>query len=97
MLCISVLRYYLATYTSNVSNAATTARVSVCLFGLRGDSGTRPLADSLIHQVKFLQGQIDVFVIESVSLGELMGLQISHDGTDAGNWFLCPFFHHHNG
>ena len=83
-----VLRYYLGVYTGDVSNAETNANVSVCLFGDHGDSGVRSLSDSLIHQVKFLPGQIDVFTIECVSLGNLESVQVMHDGKDTGEYCI---------
>ena len=79
-----MLRYYVATYTANVRNAATTADVTITLFGSRGDSGARKLSESRTRQTKFAQGQIDVFSVEAVSLGALERVIVEHNGNDRG-------------
>jgi hypothetical protein len=73
-----------ATYTANVRNAQTTANAYITLYGSRGDSGRCCLDDSLTHQLRFLKGQVDVFVIEAVHLGQIEHVDVEHDGKDAG-------------
>lgn len=79
-----MLRYYVGVYTANVKNAATNANVAITMHGLEGDTGRRPLVDSLTHQIKFLKGQIDVFIIEAGYIGMIHSVTIEHDGKDKG-------------
>ncbi|XP_007487288.3 oxygen-regulated protein 1 [Monodelphis domestica] len=81
--------YEIHVYTGSKLGAETDSNVLINLIGTRGDSGKRRLHKSMNNQVKFQQGQVDIFVIKSVSLGELKKVLISHDGTGPGNgWFL---------
>ena len=79
-----MLRYYVAVYTANIREAATTANVFINIVGDRGDCGKRQLAESKLHSNKWMQGQTDVFIIEAVHLGKLRKIALEHDGTDKG-------------
>ena len=81
---VTVLRYYVTVFTGNMKEAGTQARVHATLFGSRGDSGRRPLLNSLSHNLRFLPGQVDVFVLEAVHLGTLEKIQFEHDGKNKG-------------
>ncbi len=85
LLLFSVLRYQVAVFTSNIAKGGTTAQVSITLFGKYGDTGRRPLRDSRTHDEPFGKGQVDVFEVEAVRLGDLLKLELSHDGTDPGS------------
>ncbi|XP_074056585.1 lipoxygenase homology domain-containing protein 1-like isoform X2 [Macrotis lagotis] len=90
---LSLVAYEIHVYTGSKIGAETDANVLINLIGTRGDSGKRRLHQSKNNQVKFQQGQVDIFVIKAVSLGELKKVLISHDGTGPGNgWFLEKIF-----
>ncbi|XP_072460708.1 lipoxygenase homology domain-containing protein 1-like isoform X3 [Notamacropus eugenii] len=86
---LPLVAYEIHVYTGSKLGAETDSNVLINLIGTRGDSGKRRLHQSKNNQVKFQQGQVDVFVIKAVSLGDLKKVLISHDGTGPGNgWFL---------
>ena len=78
------MRYFVAVFTANIKNAGTNAKAGLTLYGSQGDSGRRPLVDARTHDVKFVQGQVDIFTVESVHLGKLEKVELEHDGTDKG-------------
>ncbi|NWX89664.1 LOXH1 protein, partial [Nothoprocta pentlandii] len=84
-----VLVYEVHVYTGSKLGAETDSNVYVSLIGTRGDTGKRKLHRSKNNNVKFQRGQMDIFCIKAVSLGDLEKVLISHDGTGPGNgWFL---------
>nr|XP_033789545.1 oxygen-regulated protein 1 isoform X2 [Geotrypetes seraphini] len=85
---LPVTKYEVHVVTDDVWNAGTEANVYICVYGERGDSGSRLLFRSNKTR-KFLKGQTDSFQLEAVQLGNLSKIVIGHDGLEAGNgWFL---------
>ncbi|NXR12257.1 LOXH1 protein, partial [Semnornis frantzii] len=69
-------------------NAGTEADVYICIYGERGDTGSRQLLRSQKPK-KFLKGEVDTFAVEAVHLGHLGKVVIGHNGLGSGNgWFL---------
>ncbi|XP_073440095.1 oxygen-regulated protein 1 [Dendrobates tinctorius] len=86
---LELLKYDIQVYTGDLSDADAESKVYINVFGTRGDSGKRKLHKSKFHTGKFQKGQVDVFCIEAVSLGELQKIQMSCDGSKNGKgWFL---------
>ncbi|NXY68823.1 LOXH1 protein, partial [Glareola pratincola] len=84
-----VLVYEVHVYTGAKLGAETDSNVYINLIGTRGDAGKRKLHRSKNNNVKFRHGQMDIFYIKAVSLGDLEKVLISHDGAGPGNgWFL---------
>ncbi|NXX88039.1 LOXH1 protein, partial [Centropus bengalensis] len=84
-----VLVYEVHVYTGAKPGAETDSNVYINLIGTRGDAGKRKLHKSKNNNVKFRHGQMDIFCIKAVSLGDLEKVLISHDGAGPGNgWFL---------
>ncbi|KAF1413102.1 Lipoxygenase homology domain-containing protein 1, partial [Spheniscus magellanicus] len=84
-----VLVYEVHVYTGAKLGAETDSNVFINLIGTRGDTGKRKLHRSKNNNVKFRHGQMDIFCIKAVSLGDLEKVLISHDGAGPGNgWFL---------
>ncbi|NXX22199.1 LOXH1 protein, partial [Podargus strigoides] len=84
-----VLVYEVHVYTGAKLGAETDSNVYINLIGTRGDAGKRKLHRSRNNNVKFQHGQMDIFCIKAVSLGDLEKVLISHDGAGPGNgWFL---------
>ncbi|KAM6328427.1 LOW QUALITY PROTEIN: lipoxygenase homology domain-containing protein 1 [Alca torda] len=75
--------------TGNVWGAGTDANVFLSIYGIeRGDTGERQLKRSN-NLNKFEKGQVDVFTIKAIDLGELKKLRIRHDNSGASpSWFL---------
>ncbi|XP_029868281.2 oxygen-regulated protein 1 [Aquila chrysaetos chrysaetos] len=86
---LPLLVYEVHVYTGAKSGAETDSNVYINLIGTRGDAGRRKLHRSKNNNIKFRHGQMDIFCIKAVSLGDLEKVLISHDGTGPGNgWFL---------
>ena len=92
----NLITYEVQVHTANVEKAGTDARVSLTMYGevdgVKVDTGERKLAKSSTYSDKFERGHIDVFKIQSVSLGELKKLKIWHDNKGlklGGNQWLC--------
>ncbi|XP_071410619.1 oxygen-regulated protein 1 isoform X4 [Pithys albifrons albifrons] len=86
---LPLLVYEVHIYTGAKLGAETDSNVYINLIGTRGDAGRRKLHRSKNNSVKFRRGQMDIFCIKAVSLGDLEKVLISHDGAGPGNgWFL---------
>ncbi|XP_032775722.1 LOW QUALITY PROTEIN: oxygen-regulated protein 1 [Strigops habroptila] len=86
---LPVLIYEVHVYTGAKPGAEMDSNVYINLIGTRGDAGKRKLHRSKNNNVKFRHGQMDIFCIKAVSLGDLEKVLISHDGAGPGNgWFL---------
>ncbi|KAM6301572.1 lipoxygenase homology domain-containing protein 1 [Podargus strigoides] len=81
--------YEVHVLTGNVWGAGTDADVFLSIYGIeRGDTGERQLKRSN-NLNKFEKGQVDVFTIKAIDLGELKKLRIRHDNSGASpSWFL---------
>ena len=85
-MCCSVHRYSLALYTSQVISNLDDGRESslnvfVTVFGERGDTGRRHLTHSKTHAVPFRSGQIDVFFVSAVHLGQLKRIVVELEAS----------------
>ncbi|XP_063036774.1 lipoxygenase homology domain-containing protein 1 [Melospiza melodia melodia] len=81
--------YEVRVLTGTVWGAGTDANVFLSIYGMeRGDTGERQLKRSN-NLNKFEKGQVDVFTIKAIDLGELKKLRIRHDNTGTRpSWFL---------
>ncbi|XP_040828495.1 oxygen-regulated protein 1 isoform X2 [Ochotona curzoniae] len=85
---LPVTVYEVCVATGELWNAGTLAHVYICMYGEKGDSGSRQLFRST-NSCNFLRGQTDIFFLEAVHLGDVYKLVIGHDGLGPGNgWFL---------
>ncbi|XP_053571859.1 oxygen-regulated protein 1 [Bombina bombina] len=86
---LALVDYEILVYTGSVYDAGTKANVYINIFGERGDSGRRKLHKTRNQNIRFQKGQVDLFIIQAVSLGTLTKIWISHDGIGTENgWFL---------
>ncbi|XP_029447144.1 lipoxygenase homology domain-containing protein 1 [Rhinatrema bivittatum] len=86
---LPLMDYEIHVYTGSKPGADTDSNVHINLIGTRGDSGKRKLWRSKYQNSKFQQGQVDIFCIRAISLGQLKKVIIGHDGRGPGNgWFL---------
>ncbi|XP_069736464.1 lipoxygenase homology domain-containing protein 1 [Phaenicophaeus curvirostris] len=81
--------YEVRVLTGTVGGAGTDANVFLSIYGVgRGDTGERQLKRSN-NLNKFEKGQVDVFTIKAIDLGELKKLRIRHDNSGASpSWYL---------
>eukprot|EP00794_Sanderia_malayensis_P015737 gene15737-17322_t len=85
----TVVSYEIFVVTGDKLGAGTSSDVKICLFGKLGDSGERPLIRSKTNRNPFERKQVDIFVVDSICLGDLTILRIGHNGTALGSgWFL---------
>ena len=63
--------YSIRVRTSDVRNAGTDANVYVHIFGREADTGRLPLVASKTHKDKFERGNVDVFDIEAIDVGQI--------------------------
>ncbi|KAM6375920.1 LOW QUALITY PROTEIN: oxygen-regulated protein 1 [Alca torda] len=86
---LPLLVYEVHVYTGAKLGAETDSNVYINLIGTRGDAGKRKLHRAKNNNIKFRHGQMDIFCIKAVSLGDLEKVLISHDGAGPGSgWFL---------
>ena len=83
--------------TGKIRGAGTDANVYLYLYGDKDDSGKIMLAESMTHSNKFEKGNLDVFNVDTVDIGDVNKIQIGHDGANLGSgWYLefveleCP-------
>ncbi|XP_064496968.1 lipoxygenase homology domain-containing protein 1-like [Pseudopipra pipra] len=81
--------YEVRVLTGTVWGAGTDANVFLNIYGLeRGDTGERQLKRSN-NLNKFEKGQVDVFTVKAIDLGELKKLRIRHDNSGTSpSWYL---------
>uniref|UniRef100_A0A8C2T270 Lipoxygenase homology PLAT domains 1 n=1 Tax=Coturnix japonica TaxID=93934 RepID=A0A8C2T270_COTJA len=81
--------YEVHVLTGTVWGSGTDANVFLSIYGIgRGDTGERQLKRSS-NLNKFEKGQVDVFTIKAIDLGELKKLRIRHDNSGSSpSWFL---------
>ncbi|XP_006819004.1 lipoxygenase homology domain-containing protein 1-like, partial [Saccoglossus kowalevskii] len=86
---LPIFRYFITVFTGEIENAACEATIYMCIYGERGDTGNRVLFKSLNNENQFQEGQVDMFEIEAVSLGELQKVVVGHDNKEAGQGWFC--------
>ena len=79
----SVIHYDVIVHTGNVWNGATLGTVILEVHGDRGDTGKRILRHGN-HGVPFARGQVDIFPLECVSLGDIRFIKLKHDPGMSG-------------
>ncbi|KAG9270638.1 lipoxygenase homology domain-containing protein 1-like [Astyanax mexicanus] len=86
---LAVIKYRVTVYTGTVGGSGTDASVFLCLIGDLGDTGDRALINCKNNVNKFEKGNVDEFIIEAVSIGQVRRVRIGHDGRGGGcGWFL---------
>lgn len=69
--------------------AGTDANVFLILYGDKGQSGKMKMKNSITNKNKFEKGKKDVFKVATSNIGEIVKINISHDGAGPGaGWFL---------
>ncbi|KAF5899708.1 lipoxygenase homology domain-containing protein 1, partial [Clarias magur] len=80
--------YEVYVFTGSMWGAGTDANVYINIYGEMGDTGERKLRKSN-HFNKFERGQVDVFTLMAIDLGQLRKLRIRHDNRQASaGWYL---------
>lgn len=81
--------YKITVTTGNCNGASTDAQIRIKLYGKKGSTEFLKLEQSENHHVAFRRNQSDTFTIQTYHVGELAGITIGHDQTDAkSGWFL---------
>jgi len=69
-----VLRYAVAVFTTKLVCESGTFDAFITIYGKRGDTGQRLLHESVTYSRPFAAGQVDVFFVEAVHLGQLQDI-----------------------
>lgn len=84
-----VAQYEVAVKTSDKRGAGTDANVYVVFYGVDADSGEIPLYVAGDSGDKFERDALDVFIVNSLWVGEIMKLRVGHDAVGLGSgWHL---------
>ncbi len=84
-----VKQYQIDVYTGDKFACGTNANVFCTIYGDKGDTGERELANSETHMDKFERKHVDRFRIESADLGNIFKLKIRHDNSGISpDWLL---------
>nr|XP_054772356.1 uncharacterized protein LOC129280349 [Lytechinus pictus] len=85
---LPMMQYFVMVATGTEPNSATDANVYINIFGEKGDTGKRLLHRSN-NDDTFLEGQVDCFELEAVSVKKPTKVVIGHDGDSPGEgWYL---------
>ncbi|XP_037833937.1 lipoxygenase homology domain-containing protein 1-like [Kryptolebias marmoratus] len=86
---LPVIKYRLTVCTGNVGGSGTDASIFLNMIGDLGDTGERQLINCKNNVNKFEKGNMDEFIVEAVTIGQIRRLRIGHDGKGGGcGWFL---------
>ena len=86
--CVLGVPYTIEVVTGNKSNAGTSAKVYIIMYG--GKDGNQTSGKVWLHGGSFTRGRTDVFDVEVADmLSPLSRIDIGHDNSGAGaGWFL---------
>uniref|UniRef100_A0A8C7GXA2 Lipoxygenase homology PLAT domains 1 n=1 Tax=Oncorhynchus kisutch TaxID=8019 RepID=A0A8C7GXA2_ONCKI len=83
------LIYRVTVCTGKFGGSGTDATVFLNLIGDLGDTGERTLVNCKNNVNKFEKGNMDEFIIEAVSIGQVRRVRIGHNGRGGGcGWYL---------
>ena len=89
LFCFAVYKYQLAIWTGAEAQAATLSDVYCQIYGSKGDTGKRRLCNSKLHLKPFQLGQMDLFDIEAIDLGDIKKITLMMIAEEAkDNWHL---------
>ncbi|KAF7667477.1 hypothetical protein LDENG_00061370 [Lucifuga dentata] len=84
-----LIKYRVTVCTGTINGSGTDASVFINLIGSLGDTGDRELIHCKNNVNKFEKGNMDEFLIEAVTIGQISRVRIGHDGRGGGcSWFL---------
>ena len=84
-----VAQYEVAVKTSDKRGSGTDANVHIVLYGVDADSGEIPLYVAGDSGDKFERDALDVFIVNSLWVGEIQKLRVGHDAVGLGSgWHL---------
>lgn len=71
-------------YTSDIWGADTDNKIFLNIYGKLGDTGQRELYFARNSEEKFRRGNVDLFSIDAVQLGQLIKIKIGHNNSSPG-------------
>ncbi|ESO94896.1 hypothetical protein LOTGIDRAFT_144831 [Lottia gigantea] len=81
--------YRVEVKTRDVVYAGTNAKVTLRIYGSRGDTGPLQLDQSLNHSDPFKRNYIDTFILTAPVIGQIERIKIEHDNSGPGpGWYL---------
>ncbi|XP_055956181.1 lipoxygenase homology domain-containing protein 1 [Patella vulgata] len=88
---LAVLQYIVCMQTGKDREAeATDSIVSINIIGQKGETGIRPLVNSISgNNILWKSGDVDYFMIEAADVGKINKIRVVFDGDDKeNNWYL---------
>ncbi|CDQ62070.1 unnamed protein product [Oncorhynchus mykiss] len=86
---LPLIKYRVTVCTGKFGGSGTDATVFLNLIGDLGDTGERTLVNCKNNVNKFEKGNMDEFIIEAVSIGQVRRVRIGHNGRGGGcGWYL---------
>ena len=88
MFLSAVLRYAVAVFTTELISGSDKFDAFITIHGEQGDTGQRRLHESLTYPRPFAAGQVDLFFIEAVQLGQLQHALLEFSSYGKGQMML---------
>ncbi|KAM3928088.1 oxygen-regulated protein 1 [Leptodactylus fuscus] len=85
---LPVVEYKISVHTGEQMVGRSSGRMYICIQGENGDTGKRPLSLSDTDVISFIKGQVDVFTIKAVYLGQLQKIVLGFNNMESDSWFL---------
>ncbi|XP_076005611.1 lipoxygenase homology domain-containing protein 1 [Genypterus blacodes] len=86
---LPIIKYRVTVCTGTIGGSGTDASVYINLIGSQGDTGERELVNCKNNINKFEKANMDEFIVEAVTIGQVLRVRIGHDGRGGGcGWFL---------
>ncbi|XP_056377906.1 lipoxygenase homology domain-containing protein 1-like isoform X2 [Hyla sarda] len=83
-----VVEYTISVHTGDQMAGRCTGRMYICIAGEHGDTGKRVLNAPDSDVISFTKGQVDVFTIKSVYLGQLQKIVLGFNNLESDSWLL---------
>ncbi|XP_044151324.1 oxygen-regulated protein 1 [Bufo gargarizans] len=85
---LPVVEYTISIHTGDQMSGRSTGRMYICIEGEHGDTGNRVLNVSDVDIISFTKGQVDLFTIKAVYLGQLQKMTLGFNNLESDSWFL---------
>ncbi|XP_040289065.1 oxygen-regulated protein 1 [Bufo bufo] len=85
---LPVVEYTISIHTGDQMAGRSTGRMYICIEGEHGDTGNRVLNVSDVDIISFTKGQVDLFTIKAVYLGQLQKMTLGFNNLESDSWFL---------
>ncbi|XP_069587457.1 lipoxygenase homology domain-containing protein 1-like [Ranitomeya imitator] len=85
---LPVVEYTISIHTGDQMTGRSAGRMYICMQGEHGETGKRVLNVSGNDVISLTKGQVDVFPIKAVYLGQLQEIALGFNNLESDLWFL---------